>query len=106
MIYEFQHKTTGAIIEVDMHPDEVPAIGETYEGEYMRIPSMPGGAMVRREVAFASEQFALSWKGFNNNGEPMDDPAPRRDAKGRPVFHNRAEALEFGRKNGTPYDEL
>jgi len=103
MQYEFMDLETGDYLVIDMHPDEVCAIGESMsyiDGQVVRVPSVPATSMVRRNVAFVSRSEPRTW-----NGEGPD-PAPRRDASGRPVFHNRREAVQYGHATGHPYDEL
>lgn len=100
MIYEFQNTETGTFVEIEMSPDEAPAIGEAYTDRLVRVPSVPLGAKVSRDVAHVSNQLPRVWRGEG------PDPAPRRDAKGRPVFNNRRETVEYAAKTGMKYDEL
>jgi len=103
MIYEFEDVETGEYVELDIHPLEVAPLGAVMrhgDRTLCRVPSIPMGAMVRRDVAHVSHQLSRIWRGDG------PDPAPRRDSKGRPVFHNRRETAEFAAKTGMHYDEL
>jgi hypothetical protein len=103
MLYEFQHGETGRLVDLWYEPRDVPRIGDVVHvdgAEYVRIPSIPNRAMVRRDMAHVSRQLDDVWRGEG------PDPAPHRDEKGRVVFHSNKEIREFEAKTGHVHNEL
>ena len=101
--YEFLNEDTGKVVDLLFAFGDAPAIGESIDVDgvrHTRVPPRLSGTKVSRDVRHVSHQLPRSWDGEG------PDPAPRRDGKGRPVFHNRREIENYAAKTDMEYDQL